>query len=450
LKPKKTIFDTKNKESLELMKKVSLRNISEEVNSIVTMNGWLQIKRGNNHIQFLQIRNSGKIIQVVAEKEKFSEDDFLKIKSLHQECSLELVGMVVKSDKAEGGFEILLESFRVIGESIDYPITPKEHGTDFLHNNRHLWLRSKKQLAILQIRNELSFQIRSFFYEENYLLLDTPILTGSVGESAGTLFETEYFDLGKAYLAQTGQLYLETGIFAHDKVYCFGPTFRAEKSKTRRHLTEFWMLEAETANFGNEENILLQDRFVRTVIKRTIEKCRMELKHLERDVEKLLSYIEKPFPWITYDRAIEILQEKKESIQWGEDINAERENILTEYHSSALFIKNYPRNIKAFYMKQNPENPSTVLCADLIAPEGVGEIIGGSEREEDFQKIIQRIKEEGLEEESYSWYLDLRKYGSVPHSGFGLGLERLIAWIAGLPHVRECIPYPRLMGRLDP
>jgi asparaginyl-tRNA synthetase len=338
----------------------------------------------------------------------------------------------------------------VIGESIDYPITPKDHGTDFLHNNRHLWLRSKKQLAILQIRNELSYQIRSFFYEENYLLLDTPILTGSVGESAGTLFETEYFDLGKAYLAQTGQLYLETGIFAHDKVYCFGPTFRAEKSKTRRHLTEFWMLEAETANFGNEENILFQDRFVRTVIKKTLEKCRVELMHLERNVEKLLSYIENPFPWITYDRAIEILQEKKESIQWGEDINAERENILTEYHSSALFIKNYPRNIKAFYMKQNPENPNTVLCADLIAPEGVGEIIGGSEREEDFHKIIQRIKEEGLEEESYSWYLDLRKYGSVPHSGFGLGLERLIAWIGGLPHVRECIPYPRLMGRLDP
>ncbi len=432
------------------MKNGSIRDIAGWVNQTVSFRGWLQIKRGNNHIQFLQIRNSGRIIQVVAEKEKFSEEEFLKIKSLPQECSLELTGTVVLSEKSESGYEILLQSFHLVGDSHEFPITPKEHGTDFLHNHRHLWLRSKKQLAILQIRNELSYQIRSFFYEENYILLDTPILTGSVGESAGTLFETEYFDQGKAYLAQTGQLYLETGIFAHDRVYCFGPTFRAEKSKTRRHLTEFWMLEAETANFGNEENIKFQDHFIRTVVRRTVEKCKLELNHLERDIEKLLKSIENPFPVVTYDQVIEILQEKKETIQWGEDINAEREAILTQYFSSAVFIQNYPREIKAFYMKQNPENPKTVLCADLIAPEGVGEIIGGSEREENLDKIVQRIQEEGLREDTYGWYLDLRKYGSVPHSGFGLGLERLIAWIAGLPHVRECIPYPRLMGRLDP
>ncbi len=432
------------------MESISLKNISDYVGKKVTLKGWLQIKRGNNHIQFLQIRNSGKIIQVVVEKEKFTEDEFSKIKSLHQEMSLELFGTVVESLKSDLGFEIILEKYTIIGESFEYPITPKEHGTDFLHNNRHLWLRSKKQLAILQIRNELSFAIRNFFYKQNYVLLDTPILTGSVGESAGTLFETEYFDIGKAYLAQTGQLYLETGIFAHDRVYCFGPTFRAEKSKTRRHLTEFWMLEAETANFDNEENIKFQDLFIRTVVKETIEKCTSELKVLERDVEKLKLFIQNPFLVISYNEAISTLQSKKEDINWGEDINAERESILTDHYNGALFIKNYPRNIKAFYMKQNPENPKTVLCADLIAPEGVGEIIGGSEREEGLDKLMERIREEELSLESYSWYLDLRKYGSVPHSGFGLGLERLIAWIAGLPHVRECIPYPRLMGRLDP
>ena len=249
------------------MESISLKNISDYLNKTVSLKGWLQIKRGNNHIQFLQIRNSGRIIQVVVEKEKFSDEDFLKIKTLHQEMSLELTGRVVESEKSELGFEVILESYTILGDSIEYPITPKEHGTDFLHNNRHLWLRSKRQLAILQIRNELSYAIRSFFYKKNYVLLDTPILTGSVGESAGTLFETEYFDLGKAYLAQTGQLYLETGIFAHDRVYCFGPTFRAEKSKTRRHLTEFWMLEAETANYDNESNIQFQDIFIRTVIK---------------------------------------------------------------------------------------------------------------------------------------------------------------------------------------
>jgi len=432
------------------MEFISLKNISDFIDKKVSLKGWLQIKRGNNHIQFLQIRNSGRIIQVVVEKEKFSEEEFTKIKSLHQEMSLELSGRVVESEKSELGFEIIMDSYAIIGDSVDYPITPKEHGTDFLHNNRHLWLRSKRQLAILQIRNELSYAIRSFFYKQNYVLLDTPIFTGSVGESAGTLFETEYFDIGKAYLAQTGQLYLETGIFAHDRVYCFGPTFRAEKSKTRRHLTEFWMLEAETANFDNEMNIIFQDLFVRTVVKDTIDKCRAELKVLERDVDKLIQFIENPFTIISYDEAISILQSKKEEIQWGEDINAERENILTDHFKGALFVKNYPRSIKAFYMKQNPENPKTVLCADLIAPEGVGEIIGGSEREEGLDKIIERIKEENLSLESYFWYLDLRKYGSVPHSGFGLGLERLIAWIAGLPHVRECIPFPRLMGRLDP
>ena len=427
-----------------------LKSLEREEGKKQTLKGWLHGKRGNNHIQFLQLRTSGIILQVVVEKEKVGDEIFSIAKSLTQEESLEIKGDLVKSDKAELGYEIILDTLKIIGASTDYPITPKEHGIDFLHNNRHLWLRSKKQLSILRIRNQISYSIRKYFYENRYVLLDSPILTGSIGESAGTLFETEYFDLGKAYLAQTGQLYLETGIFAHEKVYCFGPTFRAEKSKTRRHLTEFWMLEAESAFLGNEENIDLQEDFIKSIIKDTLTQSRMDLKILERDIQILETFVSQPFTRISYDRAIDILKEKNESIEWGEDINAERENIITDTFQSPVFIKNYPRSIKAFYMKQNPENTETVLCADLIAPEGVGEIIGGSEREESLEKIKERIREEGLDESSYEWYLDLRKFGSVPHSGFGLGLERFVAWICGLPHVRECIPYPRLMGRLDP
>jgi asparaginyl-tRNA synthetase len=429
---------------------MNLKTIKNFIDQEVILKGWVQGLRGNNNIQFIQFRNFGKIIQIVCDKSSLPEELFQTVKSLSQETSIEIKGSVVLAPKSELGVEILLTDLKILGESKDYPITPKEHGPDFLHNNRHLWLRSKKQLAILSVRNELVYQIRNYFYEHNYVLIDTPILTGSIGESAGELFETEYFDLGKAYLAQTGQLYLETAIFAHSQVYCFGPTFRAEKSKTRRHLTEFWMLEVETANLQNPENILLQEHFVKTVALATLSKMESELKILERDTNSLKSYLEKTFPKIEYTEAIKILNEVGETISWGEDINAERETILTNYFSSAVFILNYPREIKAFYMKQNPENEKTVLCADLIAPDGVGEIIGGSEREESYEKILARIREEKLPEETYNWYLDLRKYGSVPHSGFGLGLERFVAWICGLQHVRECIPYPRLMGRLFP
>lgn len=433
-----------------MSEQISFKKISDFEGQEVSAAGWLQGKRGNNHIQFLQVRNSGYIVQAVCEKEKFSEEEFQKIKSLSQESSIEISGKVVRSEKSDSGFEILVSSFSLVHDSKDFPITPKEHGVDFLHNNRHLWLRSRKQLAILRIRNEISFAIRKYFYEKDYVLLDAPILTGSVGESAGTLFELEYFDEGKAFLAQTGQLYLETGIFAHDRVYCFGPTFRAEKSKTRRHLTEFWMLEAETAHFDNDANIDLQEDFVKYIISHVLKRCVQDMKILERNPDKLERQMSKPFPRITYTEAIEILKSKGQTIAWGEDINAERELILTEHFSMPVFIMNYPRAIKAFYMKQNPRDPRTVLCADLIAPDGAGEVIGGSEREENLNKILELIREEKLPEESYSWYLDLRKYGSVPHSGFGLGLERLVAWAAGLPHVRECIPYPRLMGRLNP
>ncbi len=429
---------------------IELIDIEKFENKTVKINGWLHGKRGSGKVQFLMLRNSGRIIQAVAEPAHIGEEKFSILKNLGQETSLSITGKLVRSEKSDLGYEIQLDDFFIFSNSKDYPITPKEHGPDFLHNHRHLWLRSKRQLSILKIRDELSFAIRKFFHENHYTLVDTPILTGSVGESAGTLFSTEYFDLGNAYLAQTGQLYLETAIFAHNRAYCFGPTFRAEKSKTRRHLTEFWMLEAETAFLNNEGNLKLQENFVKTVVKEVIRNSKSDLEILDRDIPALIQFMEKDFPKIEYSEAIEILKSKNERIEWGEDINAERENILTGHFSSAVFIKNYPKSIKAFYMKENPENPRTVLCADLIAPEGVGEIIGGSEREEDYHKIVQRLNEERLNVGTYNWYLDLRKYGSVPHSGFGLGLERLVSWICGLPHVRECIPYPRLMGRLDP
>lgn len=412
--------------------------------------GWVQGLRGNNHVQFLQLRTDGQIYQVVAEKEFLGEDIFKQVKTLPQETSLIVSGVLQENAKAPGGQELFLHSLSIVGESNQYPITPKEHGPDFLHNHRHLWLRSKRQLAIQRVRSELSFAIREFFRNDGYTLIDTPILTGSIGESAGTLFSTEYFDLGQAYLAQTGQLYLETAAFAHSKVYCFGPTFRAEKSKTRRHLTEFWMLEAETAFLHQEGNLDLQERFVKTVLRTTIERTLDDLKALDRDPAPLLEQLSKPFPRVDYGEAIQILQTAGEEITWGEDINSDREQILTTHFGTAIFIQNFPRAIKAFYMKQNPENANTVLSADLIAPDGIGEIIGGSEREESFEKIVERLKEEGLPPEDYSWYLDLRKYGSVPHAGFGMGLERVIAWICGLSHIRECIPFPRMIYRLSP
>lgn len=429
---------------------VSNHDLGKYVDQKVVIQGWVHGIRGSNARQFLSLRNSGKILQVLAEKEILGEEVFQTVKHLRQETSVTVIGNLVKNEKSPIGFELVMESIQIVGESENYPITPKEHGIDFLISQRHLWLRSSKQLAILRVRDNLSFAIRKYFHERDFLLIDTPILTGSVGESAGTLFSTEYFDLGNAYLAQTGQLYLETAIFAHNKVFCYGPTFRAEKSKTRRHLTEFWMVEAEVAFATHAENLKLQEDFVKTVIKETVQNSFQDLKVLERDPAPLLVYLEKDFPVIDYTKALEILQSKGEDIVWGDDINSEREQLLTVEFGGPVFIQKYPREAKAFYMKVNLEDPRTVLNADLIAPDGVGEIIGGSEREENYENIVQRLKEEKLPVESYDWYLDLRKYGSVPHSGFGLGSERLIAWICGLAHVRECIPFPRMMERLYP
>jgi asparaginyl-tRNA synthetase len=351
--------------------------------------------------------------------------------------------------RAPGGFELGASGLEILGESpVDYPIQPKEHGIDFLLDHRHLWLRSARQRAIARVRNEVEQAIRDFFYDRDFILVDTPILTAAIGERSG-LFATEYFDEGNAYLAQTGQLYGEAAAAAFGRIYCFGPTFRAEKSKTRRHLTEFWMVEPEVAFNDSNDNMHLQEEFVSYIVQRCLERCQEELKELERDVSKLETVVA-PFPRIDYSEAIRILEKKGSQAKWGDDLGAEDETLLVEGHDRPVFVYNYPKEAKAFYMKENPDDPRTVLCDDCLAPEGYGEIIGGSQREDDHDKLLHRIREEGLPVDAYGWYLDLRKYGTFVHSGFGLGLERTVSWICGLPHLREAIAFPRMMHRLKP
>jgi asparaginyl-tRNA synthetase len=372
-----------------------------------------------------------------------------RFSQLTQETTIEVTGEVRPDKRAPGGFELGVSDLVITGPTpIDYPIQPKEHGIDFLLDHRHLWLRSSRQKAIARVRHEVEQAIRDFFYERDFTLVDTPILTAAIGERSG-LFSTEYFDEGTAYLAQTGQLYGEAAAAAFGKIYCFGPTFRAEKSKTRRHLSEFWMIEPEVAFNDSDDNMRLQEDFVSYIVQRCLERRRPELDELERDVSKLETVVA-PFPRINYSDAIKILEEKGSTAKWGDDLGAEDESLLVEGHDRPVFVYNYPKEAKAFYMKENPDDPRTVLCDDLLAPEGYGEIIGGSQREDDYDKLLHRIHEEGLPVDAYSWYLDLRKYGTFVHSGFGLGLERTVSWICGLPHLREAIAFPRMMHRLRP
>lgn len=415
----------------------------------VTLKGWLYNKRSSGKIHFLLIRDGTGIIQSVMSKGEVPDEIFDTYDKLTQESSLEIEGIVREEKRAPGGYELTLTDVKIIQIAQDYPITPKEHGTAFLMDNRHLWLRSSRQQAIMRVRNEIIYAIRTFFYEKRFILIDTPILTGSIGETATTLFETQYFDLGKAYLAQTGQLYNEAAAMAFGRMYCFGPTFRAEKSKTRRHLTEFWMVEAEMAFYDNDDNMKLQEEFVEYVVQSVLDKSRRELEYLERDLSKL-EKIKQPFERISYDEAIECLKGKGSQIEWGTDLGGDDETLLANMYEKPLFVYNYPKKVKAFYMKPHPEREDLVLCADLLAPEGYGEIIGGSQRNDDYDSLVKRIEEEKLPLDAYKWYLDLRKYGSVPHSGFGLGVERTVAWICGLPHIRETIPFPRMIYRLYP
>jgi len=428
---------------------IRIATLPTHVGTTVTVRGWVNQTRSSGKIAFLVLRDGTGYLQCVASRAEVDDATWESIKQLTQETSVSITGSVREDPRSPGGVELGVAHIEIIGPSVDFPITPKEHGTTFLFENRHLWLRSKRQRAIMRVRHEVVQAIRDFFYERDFYLVDTPLLTGAIGEEAGNLFETEYFDLGKAYLAQTGQLYLEATAAALGKVYCFGPTFRAEKSKTRRHLTEFWMVEPEVAWYDTEDNMRLQENFVEYIVGRCIERRREELNDLERDVGRL-EKITAPFERISYTDAVASLQRNGHHIEWGKDLGAEEETAIASMFDKPVFVHEYPREAKAFYMKRNPADPRTVLNNDCLAPEGYGEIIGGSQREDDYDLLLGRIRQEGLPEDAYGWYLDLRKYGTFVHSGFGLGIERTVAWICGIPHIREAIAFPRQMHRLKP
>ncbi|UTR14667.1 asparagine--tRNA ligase [Salipaludibacillus sp. LMS25] len=428
--------------------KTTISEVGQYVGQTVTIGTWLANKRSSGKIAFLQLRDGTGFIQGVLVKAEVGEEVFKQAKELTQESSLYVTGTVREDDRAPSGFELTVESFDVIHEATDYPITPKEHGTEFLMDHRHLWLRSKRQHAIMKIRNEIIRATYEFFNDHGFVKVDPPILTGSSAEGTTNLFHTKYFD-EDAYLSQSGQLYMEAAAMALGKVFSFGPTFRAEKSKTRRHLIEFWMIEPEMAFMDHEESLALQESYVSFMVQSVLVNCKLELEVLERDTRKLEN-VKAPFPRISYDEAVAFLQEEGYEIEWGEDFGAPHETAIAEKYDKPVFITNYPKDIKAFYMKPHPERDDVVLCADLIAPEGYGEIIGGSQRIDDEELLKQRYDEHNLSEDAYKWYLDLRKYGSVPHSGFGLGLERTVGWISGTEHVRETIPFPRLLNRLYP
>lgn len=427
---------------------LGITDLRDHVGRRVTVRGWVMTTRSSGKIGFVVLRDGSGYLQCVFLQKDVDRVTWERFNTLTQESSVVVSGTVRADDRAPGGVELTVDALEVIGPSVDYPITPKEHGTAFLFEHRHLWLRSRRQVAIMRVRHEVVQAIRDFFYDRAFTLVDTPILTGSIGESAGTLFETEYFDLGKAYLAQTGQLYLEAAAAALGVVYCFGPTFRAEKSKTRRHLTEFWMVEAEMAWYDSDANMTLQEQFVSYIVERCLERRKTELAELERDTAPLECVVP-PFQRISYTDAIQKLKTLGTVHAWGKDLGADEELALVETYDRPVFVFNYPKQAKAFYMKQNAADPRTVLNNDCLAP-GIGEIIGGSQREDDHDRLLARIREERLPEDVYTWYLDLRKYGTFPHSGFGLGIERTVAWICGVPHIRETIAFPRMMTKLYP
>ncbi|MCY3611401.1 MAG: asparagine--tRNA ligase [Gemmatimonadetes bacterium] len=425
-----------------------VKDLSRLADEAVTVSGWIASVRVHARVAFVVLRDGTGVVQGVVVKSAVPEDTWDIVTSLTQESCVAVGGLVREDARAPGGYELTVSDVEIVGASDEYPIQPKEHGVEFLLDHRHLWLRSSLQRAGLKVRAEVEQAIHDFLYERDFVRIDTPILTGAIGESAGTLFETDYFG-ERAFLAQTGQLYVESACPAFRKVYCFGPTFRAEKSKTRRHLTEFWMVEPEVAFADSNDNMTLQEAFVCYMVERALERCGPELEVLGRDRSRLESVVA-PFPRISYCEAVERLNAEGREFEWGRDLGAVEETIISDWFDRPVFVYNYPKGAKAFYMKENPDDPRTVLCNDLLAPDGAGEIIGGSQREDDHDRLLARIREEGLPEEAYTWYLDLRKFGTFPHSGFGLGVERTVGWITGRPHIRELVPFPRLINRLTP
>jgi len=431
------------------MAAVRINELGAHVSGTITVRGWVVTTRSSGKIAFVVLRDGTGSVQGVLSKKEVTEDVWAAFGSLTQEASVAMTGVVRDDPRSPGGVELTVSHLELLGASPDYPISPKEHGTTFLFEHRHLWLRSRRQAAIARVRHEVEQAIRDYFYQEGFTLVDTPILTGAIGEEAGNLFATDYFDLGKAYLAQTGQLYVEAAAAALGKVYCFGPTFRAEKSKTRRHLTEFWMVEPEVAFNDSDANMRLQESFVSFIVARVLDRRKQELAELERDTAPL-ARVQAPFPRVSYTEAVAKLNALCSDIKWGDDLGGDDETLLAQEYDRPLFVFDYPKGVKAFYMKENPADPRTVLNNDCLAPEGYGEIIGGSQREDDYDRLLARIHQQGLDPERYRWYLDLRKYGTFVHSGFGLGIERTVAWIAGIPHIREAIAFPRQIHRLYP
>jgi len=430
------------------MARVYIAEIGRHVGETVTLRGWLYNKRHKGKLYFLLVRDGTETIQCVAYRPDVGDEVFGRCDEVTQESSVEVTGTVKEDARSPLSYELTVRDFKILQLAHDYPITPKEHGTAFLMDNRHLWLRSSRQHAILRVRAEIVRAARDFFDGRGFTLLDAPIFTPAACEGTTTLFETDYFG-DTAYLTQSGQLYMEAGAMAFGKVYCFGPTFRAEKSKTRRHLTEFWMIEPEVAFMELDEDMDLAEDFVDFLVQRVLERRERELTLLERDLDALRK-VKKPYPRISYDEAVDVLHKAGVEFEWGGDFGGDDETVLSRQFDSPILVHRYPAQVKAFYMKRDPADERVALCVDMIAPEGYGEIIGGGQREDDLDVLRRRIAEHELPEDAFSWYLDLRRYGTVPHAGFGLGIERTVAWLCGLPHVRETIPFPRLMGRVTP
>ncbi len=431
------------------MARTYIEDLGNHVGTDVTIHGWVYNKRSSGKIKFIIVRDGTGLLQCVMVKAALPEEVFEKFGELTQESSLKVTGTVKEEPRAPGGYELEVKDLSIIHIAVDYPITPKEHGVEFLMDRRHLWLRSTRQHAIMRVRHYIIKAIRDYFDSNGFTLIDSPILTPNAVEGTTTLFETEYFDLGKAFLTQSGQLYGEAAAMAHGKVYCFGPTFRAEKSKTRRHLTEFWMVEPEVAFNDLNDNMDLAEDFLEYVVSSTLKEKASELETLERDTS-YLEKVKKPMPRISYDEAVDILRKKGIDFEWGGDLGGTDETVISEQFDKPVMVHRYPAQVKAFYMKRDPENEKLALALDVLAPEGYGEIIGGSQREDDYDTLVERINEHNLPMEPFEWYLDLRKYGSVPHAGFGLGIERTVSWICGLDHVRETVPFARMIYRNTP
>ena len=430
---------------------IEIRKAGRHVGEEVSVRGWLYNKRESGKLLFPLIRDGSGLLQGVVVKEEVSPEVFSRVKSLTQESTLQVTGSIRQEPRAPGGHEMSItgvEIYQLLSDDDPYPITPKDHGIEFLMDRRHLWLRSSRQRAILGVRHEIIRACRDYLDEGGFTLVDTPILTPAACEGTTSLFEVKYFEQ-KAYLAQTGQLYNEAAAAAVGKTYCFGPTFRAEKSKTRRHLTEFWMIEPEVAFAHLEDIMVLAEGLITFLVGRVVERRSAELAALKRDPDKLKA-ITAPFPRITYDEAIRILKERGSKIEWGSDLGATDETLLSEAYDKPVMVHRYPAGMKAFYMQPDAEQPDRALCVDVLAPEGYGEIVGGSERISDLALLERRLEEQRLSPETFRWYLDLRRYGTCPHSGFGMGIERVVAWICGLDHVRESIPFPRMLYTLYP